>query len=502
MARVRVAGEVYLDTKLAGHWLRQIVSYAPQHDLLLPSLSVRETVAFSAILRIPNEENVLISRKDSKDSGGKDSSTKKPTHRATRDSISNMFSRQGVERSTRQTNYMKLVDQVLKDVGLSHVAHVLVGSTSSSQKGISGGERKRLSIAVEIVTRPHILMMDEPTSGLDSYTAEHILSTISAYAKKNNRIVIASIHQPSNKVFESFDKITILHRGECVFTGPREELPQFMFTCGVSCPPGNNIAEFLLNALSERKLRERMILEFAAQHADSKISNAVHELETVMSSDSLREEDEEDLREEEEEEEEEEKKDGNVIKNKDVKVKIHTTAAVTRSVAFDEWLTDANKRWDYTAPLPLQFSMLFRRGALHLFREQSLLRSHILAAIVAGLCVGLIFLNVDLSLAGFQNRLGALFFTLCFFVFTSYSALEALISQRQLFFREASQSMYSTSTYFLTTQVLDSVFLRIIPAAVFAGIAYPMIGLQESTEKFGYFFGSLCLANIVSGLIE
>jgi len=148
MARVRVAGEVYLDTKLAGHWLRQIVSYVPQHDLLLPSLSVRETVAFSAILRIPNEENVLISRKDSKDSG--DSSTKKPTHRATRDSISHMFSRQGVERSTRQTNYMKLVDQVLKDVGLSHVAHVLVGSTSSSQKGISGGRGRGCQLLLRL----------------------------------------------------------------------------------------------------------------------------------------------------------------------------------------------------------------------------------------------------------------------------------------------------------------------------------------------------------------
>ena len=86
-------------------------------------------------------------------------------------------------------------------------------------KGLSGGEKKRVCIAEKLLINSPILLLDEPTSGLDSSTSFIIISFLKEYAKKNNKIILTTIHQPSSNIFSLFDKLIIINHGKCVYQG-------------------------------------------------------------------------------------------------------------------------------------------------------------------------------------------------------------------------------------------------------------------------------------------
>jgi ABC-type multidrug transport system ATPase subunit len=102
------------------------------------------------------------------------------------------------------------------EMGLQDCADRMVGNWHL--RGISGGEKKRLSIAIEILTRPHLLFLDEPTSGLDSASAFFVIQTLRNIAR-DGRTIISSIHQPSSEVFALFDDLFLLSGGETVYFG-------------------------------------------------------------------------------------------------------------------------------------------------------------------------------------------------------------------------------------------------------------------------------------------
>ena len=84
-------------------------------------------------------------------------------------------------------------------------------------KGISGGERKRTSIGVELITDPNLIFLDEPTTGLDSFTATSVMESLGDLARKDGRTVISTIHQPNSDIFEMFDKLLLLARGKIIY---------------------------------------------------------------------------------------------------------------------------------------------------------------------------------------------------------------------------------------------------------------------------------------------
>ncbi|KAM0752952.1 P-loop containing nucleoside triphosphate hydrolase protein [Meredithblackwellia eburnea MCA 4105] len=153
--------------------ISKVVGFVRQDDFLLPYLTVRETLSFAAALRLPRSVNP----------------------------------------ETREA----IVDQTILELGLRDVANVIVGGPF--RKGISGGEKRRLSIGCILVTLPSVLVLDEPTTGLDSTTAFHLLETLSRLARKGGRVVILSIHQPRSDAFTLFDKVTLLTSGSVVYSG-------------------------------------------------------------------------------------------------------------------------------------------------------------------------------------------------------------------------------------------------------------------------------------------
>ena len=172
---IRLNGEPYDNAEL-----KRVSGYVMQDDLLSAFLTVKETLRFTAELRLPRA-----------------------------------FTDQ--ERTDR-------VEEVLEDLSLRHVQNNAVGSPS--KQGISGSERKRLCVGMQLLNRPQLLFLDEPTTGLDSVTALDLLHTLHALAHGRTQAkavtIVCSIHQPQAKIFNLFDSIVLLKAGHIMYQGPRK----------------------------------------------------------------------------------------------------------------------------------------------------------------------------------------------------------------------------------------------------------------------------------------
>ena len=107
------------------------------------------------------------------------------------------------------------MEEIIYEFGLEQCQHTLIGSTI--KKRISGGERKRLSIGVELITNPSLIMLDEPTSGLDSFKALGLVKMLHNLAHKKGKTIISTIHSPSSEAFTYFDNLILLADGHAVF---------------------------------------------------------------------------------------------------------------------------------------------------------------------------------------------------------------------------------------------------------------------------------------------
>ncbi|QRW07787.1 ABC transporter [Ceratobasidium sp. AG-Ba] len=166
---------------LSARKMKDRIGFVRQHDHLLAHLTVRETLECAAALRLPAS----------------------------------------ISAETRRL----VVEQTIQELGLRDAADTVVGG--ALRKGISGGERRRLSIGCALVTLPSILALDEPTTGLDAFTAFALLQTLSSLARRG-RTVLLSLHQPRSDAFALFDRLVVLCRGDVVFAGRREKcLPWF-----------------------------------------------------------------------------------------------------------------------------------------------------------------------------------------------------------------------------------------------------------------------------------
>lgn len=215
--------------------VRSVSSYVCQDDnALLPTLTVRETLHFAACLRLPT----WLSKEDK------------------------------VQRA----------ETVLEKLGLKDCADALVGSDLI--KGISGGEKRRVSIATQILTDPRVLLLDEPTSGLDSFTASSIIEMLASLAKEG-RTIILTIHQPGSKLFQRFDNILLLARGGFpVFSGKGVDMLPYFSSVGFQCSKNTNPTDFALDlitvdlqasdkeALSREKV-EGLIIEWQRRETSS-----------------------------------------------------------------------------------------------------------------------------------------------------------------------------------------------------------------------------------------
>eukprot|EP00931_Biecheleriopsis_adriatica_P004159 TRINITY_DN105872_c0_g1_i1.p1 TRINITY_DN105872_c0_g1~~TRINITY_DN105872_c0_g1_i1.p1 ORF type:complete len:681 (-),score=135.07 TRINITY_DN105872_c0_g1_i1:54-2021(-) len=185
-----------------------ISAYVEQEDVLYALSTVQETMDFAARLRLPSS------------TGAK-------------------------EREVR-------IDDALKALGLVHVRNTNVGGSSfnGAIRGLSGGERKRLSIALELLHKPKVLFLDEPTTGLDSYQALNVMEKLRDLAVKDGCTVVVSIHQPRSSIFALLSGVYLLAGGNPIFAGPTEDATTYFAKLGYDLPPKFNPADFFIDLVS------------------------------------------------------------------------------------------------------------------------------------------------------------------------------------------------------------------------------------------------------------
>lgn len=211
-ASQRVAGSMLLDGQaISGSSLRKRIAYVMQQDLLCPTHTPREAFLLSARLRLPS--SMPTSEKNA------------------------------------------LVETMLTDLGLQKCADTYIGD--EMLRGISGGEKKRTAVGIELVMKPKLIFLDEPTSGLDSYAAHSVIGKLRDLASNQGCNVLCTIHQPSSEVFHSFNKVMVLRAGECFFFGSVPGLSKQLAAFGRGCPNEYNLADhtmFLIQTETDETL--------------------------------------------------------------------------------------------------------------------------------------------------------------------------------------------------------------------------------------------------------
>ncbi|KAL6638750.1 hypothetical protein ACP70R_023609 [Stipagrostis hirtigluma subsp. patula] len=205
IAKGSLEGSVSVDGRpVTTSYMKQISSYVMQDDQLFPMLTVLETLRFAAEVRLPPS----------------------------------------LSRAEKLDRVWELIEQL----GLQTTAHTYIGDEGT--RGVSGGERRRVSIGTDIIHKPSLLFLDEPTSGLDSTSAYSVVEKVKDIAKGGS-IVLMTIHQPSFRIQMLLDRIVILARGRLIYLGSPNTLPTYLAGFGRPVPDGENSIEYLLDVIKE-----------------------------------------------------------------------------------------------------------------------------------------------------------------------------------------------------------------------------------------------------------
>jgi ATP-binding cassette subfamily G (WHITE) protein 2 len=409
LAQRQKGGKVSGELLLNGHPVdkgvfRRVSAYVQQEDILHSYLSVRETIEYAARLRLPAEW--------------------------TRDEI-----------KEKTTHMMQLL-------GIEHVQTSKIGGEFS--RGVSGGEKKRVAIAVELVTNPALIFLDEPTTGLDTFTALHLLHLLKRLSRRG-ATVIFSIHQPRSSIFRLFDVVLVLNgHGEEAYFGPADKAVEFIESCGVRQSGPDNPADFLLDSVSVVRSAEQMssddfpflppptqAQDIAAAFRSQKLDGVYGEID-----------------------------------------------AVKRTYADDARLPPAMES-PYPRNFFIQVSVVSSRAFINKLRDPLATIVSIFVAIFFAVLVGSIFWQLGDDETGVRNRLGVLFFLTMNTAFSSLGSLAMFLFDRSIYVREHKNGMYRPSAYYFG-KILQDMPMAILVTFLFDVVAYFMVGLQS--QKFGWFY--------------
>ncbi|XP_005156580.1 broad substrate specificity ATP-binding cassette transporter ABCG2c isoform X1 [Danio rerio] len=401
------SGQVLVDNTIVTSDLRLCSAYVVQNDILMGTLTVRENLAFSANLRLSLKEY---------------SSSDKEMR----------------------------VNSVIQELGLKDCADTKIGTMFL--RGVSGGEKKRCSIGMELITSPSLLFLDEPTTGLDANTANSIMELLQNISKKG-KTVIFSIHQPRYSIFRQFDHLTLMNKGEIIYAGAADKAIIYFEDLGYKCEPFNNPADFFLD-VTNGTIRPHKSSNNISEKCSSSEEMVDNENPLAVMY----------------------RKSPYFTKLKDRLTEI--------SDGLDPEVTKGDKI-GYATPFYYQLLLVSGRTIRNILRNPQTSYAQLFLNIFFGILVGLIYYQIPHTLPeALQNRTGAFFFLVINMVFGNLSAVELFVSERELFIHENSSGFYRTSAYFLSKVFADLIPNRILPVFIFSAIPYFMMGLKPEVEAF------------------
>ncbi|KAJ3682777.1 hypothetical protein LUZ60_013004 [Juncus effusus] len=393
--------------------LKGISAYVMQDDLLYPMLTVEETLMFSAEFRLPRS----------------------------------------LSSSKKKARVQALIDQL----GLRAAANTIIGD--EGHRGVSGGERRRVSIGTDIIHDPIVLFLDEPTSGLDSTSAFMVVKVLQRIAQSGS-VVVMSVHQPSYRILSLFDRLLFLSRGQTVFYGPPSSLPIYFTEFGSSIPDNENPTEFALDLIRE--------LEGTPDGAKDLVEfNKTWQKRTVTY-----------------------KPPTTYGEKTTLSLKEAISASISRgklvSGSTDVSHGSSSSVNKFANPWWVEIGVLMKRSFTNTKRMPELFLIRLGAVLVTGFILATIFWRLDNSPKGVQERLGFFAIAMSTMFYTCADALPVFLQERYIFLRETAYNAYRRSSYVLSNAIVG------FPPLVFLSFAFALttffaVGLDGGLSGFMFF---------------
>ncbi|XP_057422969.1 ABC transporter G family member 7 isoform X2 [Lotus japonicus] len=386
-------------------------AYVRQEDLFFSQLTVRETLSLATELQLPN-----ISSAEERD---------------------------------------EYVNNLLFKLGLVSCADTNVGD--SKVRGISGGEKKRLSMACELLASPSVIFADEPTTGLDAFQAEKVMETLQQLAQ-DGHTVICSIHQPRGSVYSKFDDIVLLTEGSLVYAGPARDEPLTYFSkFGYHCPDHVNPAEFLADLISIDYSSADSVYS-SRKRIDGLVESFSQRLSTVIYATPI------------------------------------TIDDISKSRKKISQRTVAKKKGGWWK----QFWLLLKRAWMQASRDAPTNKVRARMSIASAIIFGSVFWRMGKSQTSIQDRMGLLQVAA---INTAMAALTKTTGvfpkERAIVDRERAKGSYSLGPYLFSKLLAEAPIGAAFPL-MFGAVLYPMARLHPTLMRFGKFCGIVTMESFAA----
>nr|KAF7410704.1 hypothetical protein H0235_013311 [Vespula pensylvanica] len=473
-------GEIWLNReRLTKRWRRRIC-YVQQQDVFFPDLTLRQTLEYQARLRLPD--------------------------------------------TLTHSQKMQCVDHIIEVLDLAACQDTIIGDYT--KRGLSGGEKKRTSIACELLTNPSLMLLDEPTSGLDSHSAQALISRLKKYAEQEGKSIVVTVHQPSSRMFHSFSKLLLLSRGQVAYYGSTANIGRFFSTIGLTLLPHYNPADFILEQIKgPEEVRERIV---AAARAARQGPDCPPELRPDYNPsqhplcDHLIHYHEHHI--------------GHNAENANLTFSDKTRPRCQLSIMNARHCSRLSERKTKEAPygwtprvmpaaaqiprttiIPGSGQPVSGRNSKLVLSERNfqearprmLSRLNWLQTIALGLLAGLLWLRLPRTEAALHDIQGWMFFSTTYWMlFAHFGALSSFPPEREVINKERLSGSYRLSAYYLAKMVGELPLTITLPA-VYHIISYPMLGFQSPAvfvtllaflllntvvaQSVGFFVGACCL---------
>ncbi|CAN1135388.1 ABC transporter G family member 2 [Linum perenne] len=418
---VTLNGEV-----LESRMLKVISAYVMQDDLLFPMLTVEETLMFAAEFRLPRS----------------------------------------LSKSKKKARVQALIDQL----GLRSAANTVIGD--EGHRGVSGGERRRVSIGTDIIHDPILLFLDEPTSGLDSTSAFMVAKVLQRIAESGS-IVMMTIHQPSYRILGLLDRLIFLSHGQTVYSGSPTSLPEFFAEFGHPIPENENRTEFALDLIRELEGipgGTKSLVEYnkswqAMKASRNFVSSAITKLslKDAISASISR---------------------GKLVSGAPTDHSNNNNTMITSSPYSVQ--TFANPFW-------IETMVIAKRSLTNSRRTPELFGIRFGAVLLTGIILATVFWHLDSSPRGAQERIGFFAFAMSTTYYTCAESIPAFLQERYIFMRETAYNAYRRSSYVLA-HALISIPALIVLSAAFSATTFWAVGLSGGLDAFLFFFFAILSA--------
>lgn len=422
-------GDIYVNGTLRDiNQFRKIACYIMQHDCLMPFLSVQE--AMTVVTHLKVERRVPKKLKD------------------------------------------EIIEEILLMLGLDQHANTLT-------KNLSGGQRKRLAIGLELVCNPPIMFLDEPTSGLDSSTTFQVMSLLRVLAH-DGRNIICTIHQPSAKLFELFDHIYVLAQGQCIYDGNVSAVVPYFRAHNMICPNFHNPADFVIEVASGEygDVVEELVEAVNSGECEKYAQIYPDIMQYCPTFETL----------------------WQLMEYNGDKRTVAPGSSLRKATKYRQ---AKNCAFFATSSLK-QFRILFRRIFVSTLRDPSLTHMRLASYLSTGVILGLLYYDIGNKSERVLNNIGLMFFSL---LFISFAALMPVLltfpMELPIVIREHMNYWYTVDSYFLARTISDIPF-QIAYAALYSAIIYFMSSQPSEFWRFALFtliFMNVALVSQALGLL-